>query len=162
MTAHGEVPAPENGSSIPDIAYQQEVLQTMQLSHGLMLQAAGTIDRALVGLDYWRERVEDQPSTYVAAFYSPNERMWRTAIKFPRYDIAEGGKLKFAGEICVPVCEEPEDRAIELVDDCFTIQDAFLLSSLRQELVQARDQGILPHLGCDMAHINTRATPIRP
>lgn len=127
----------------------------MQLDHGIKLQTAGTTSRALAALGEWHSAriVASHPTVHVFAFYYEENQAWRTGVEFQLHDIAADGRVRRAASSSVPVCDETDQTGVVRVSDGFTLEDAQLLSVLRQELVAARDSGDLPNLETGLASI---------
>jgi len=156
MTHSGEIPDSENTPLPPSLEIQREVLETIQLSHYLRLREAGTIARALSALgedsvgEQERAKLGNEPMANVFATYRPNDRTWITGLEFPHYELTPNGDAWRRRIGCtVPVGQEvdgAEPAPSSNWDDYFTTEGARLLATLRQELIDARDSGILPNL----------------
>lgn len=158
MSQSGEAYGPEQRDPTVEVEYQQEVLAFIQAAHSLRLREAGTIDRALAALpDHHRESIGAQPTAWVNAFYDPKSQLWRTGLTFPIYRISDEGKVTLSSWFAVPLCEGAEGAEPILPDwmaEYFTDSDAHLVTALRQELVDARGNGSLSLLGCDLTRID--------
>lgn len=148
---------PERMPSPPTLEHEHETLMGMQIDHFSQLYQAGTVGRALgVGGDHRRGRIGPEPMAYIATYHDTRHQIWYTAIQFPHYALDRQVDPNAAGWSTIPVCVETDSGDLQLVEDGFTPDDAELVTTLRQELVDARDIGMLPDLSSDLTHIAAR------
>lgn len=153
MTSSGESFSAEPAPIRPSREYQREVLETMQVAHSLRLRDEGTIDRALAAIsEDWRDAIGEQPAVHLWAVSSPQDDSWVNGIRFPDYRTADDGSIVWSPGWVMPISEEAGGELVS-VNEGFEINDAVLLRGLRDEIVEARDAGILPDLGMDLTYI---------